>query len=993
MKTTANNTDVLECYKMVQKSDGILKKTKSTMKLQQKLVLFLIIEKSMITKNFKIPSILGVVLLLGSSLKLYGQTITSVSLQGAKPTGSNTWEVDYINGANSIIEKEVIIGYSNHVNNKTGNGNDYMYYTQAGTSNCWEVLQGGSGSNSWKTLPFCEDANGVDPSDPTKGNHVTYFRYNTGKTGCNTTGSYTETLSLGWSVFSGGSCSGFKTGTTVLELEVTVQITSDNLYTWSEPTSGIDSSYKIAGNWTPTRTTPSSNDILVVDLAQSTMRNTTIYMDGVNDNIDQFIIYPNNHVTFKCSTSTNSGTWNVGKATSSSGDDFRLDSLGGMRFNGGTLDLSLSSGNSGIFRSKLDMVAGTLNLNGPGTFKHTADINVGGGTLKYNSSAITTLELAGKNTKLSGTGGTLYIDSTVNVIIGNGTTSTFTLERILPIISDLSLKANTTLASNAPTSYTSVSDINSWTPFLQLKATPKSNSSAHGQLLELPATSTVTGGAQFEIYNNKQRAYRAFGIPLSGGTMIPQFTDDIDVTGTVTGSNANDFTTSCSWCTHSIFQWNETTSAWSPYSSGNSVTTIPVATGILTFFRGARGNGLGDTTVTANEEVLDFKGELSEERLNVTLSNAGTGSLKGYNLVGNPYPCAIDLRMVYESNKSKILPRFYLYDAIARRYNEYDSISTNGNAVTPTKNGTSKFVSPGNGSKRLSQILDAGGAAFMIVNPNSSNSSETITLFETHKSNGFKSATKHFSSGVQEENTYPCDQLRGELSYQDKNYTESDGFTIEFDRDGISSDADLFDMNKLYAGYMGCGTLTANNTWLSIDRRGKIAETGETKSIPLKVAYPKEGPANMELSFNFCSEGNPSYKIQLFDKKNNSATEISSGTVYPYTASNTDEKKSDRFELLFTGIEKQNSTNTIAAPVFSVFPNPSEDGIFHILNNSQAVTTECQVYNLNGKLIKVISLNGNDTIESIDLKSLESGMYILNIISNKNTQSSKIQIQ
>jgi hypothetical protein len=395
--------------------------------------------------------------------------------------------------------------------------------------------------------------------------------------------------------------------------------------------------------------------------------------------------------------------------------------------------------------------------------------------------------------------------------------------------------------------------------------------------------------------------------------------------------------------------------------------------------------------VVANEQIIDFKGELTEGNVNVVLNNSGTGTLKGYNLIGNPYPCAIDLRQVYESNKTKILPRFYFYDAIARRYNEWDSVTSNNTPTSPKKNGTTKFQNPGAGVKKEARILDAGGAVFFVVGTN--NATETITFNENHKERGLRSSTKHFSSGVQEEAVYPCNEIKGELRYQDATWTESDGFTMEFDIDGGNSDGDIYDMNKLYAGYMGLGTLTANNTWLSIDRRNKIAEIGETKSVPLKVAYPKEGPTAMELGFNFCSEGDPNYKIQLFDKTNNTATEISNGTVYTFTASNAEEKKANRFELLFTGIEKQNSNMAINPTAFSVFPNPSENGVFYILNNSQAITTFCKIYNLNGQSIREIPLNANDNIETIDLTSLDKGLYLLNIISNQKTQTQKIQIQ
>jgi hypothetical protein len=345
---------------------------------------------------------------------------------------------------------------------------------------------------------------------------------------------------------------------------------------------------------------------------------------------------------------------------------------------------------------------------------------------------------------------------------------------------------------------------------------------------------------------------------------------------------------------------------------------------------------------------------------------------------------------VFETNKTKILPRFYFYDAIARRYNEWDSVSPNSNAVTPTKNGTTRFKNQGS-SIRESRILDAGGAVFFVVSTN--NSTENITFQESHKVSTMRSLTKHFSSGVQEETVYPCNKITGELRYQDATWTENDGFTMEFDMDGVNSDGDFYDMNKLYAGYMGLGTLTANNTWLSIDRRNKIAEVGETKSIPLKVAYPKEGPTAMELGFNFCSEGNPNYKIQLFDKTNNTAADITNGAIYSFTASNAEEKKADRFELLFTGIEKQNSNKTINPTAFSVFPNPSENGVVYVTNTQGIAITSIELMNQIGQTVKKFPEHNPKSLIELNHETIPSGLYFLRIVSPNFTQTQSILLK
>lgn len=906
--------------------------------------------------------------LITNTLTAQSPQITGISATGAivVSTGSTyaiTWTA--IAGSNAG-NKEITLTLSNL------GTNDQIWFADTSSQSTWELQYGSLQSNAWKE--FCPGNSGPGQPQAFKpGNGATTAKVFI-RNSLNSTGTYNNLITFGF----GSGCGSF---TTSITIQATVNIVNANsgIYTWSEPPTGVDSSYKIAANWTPTRTTPKSSDVLVVDLAQGSTRNTTIYMDGVNDSISQFIIYPYNNVTFKCSTSSNSGNWYVGPKTNPLNDnEFRLDSLAGMIYNGGTLNLNLLNNNQALFKSNLTVYSGTLNFNGQGTHTFHKDIAIPGGTLKFQpSSGSNTLYLKGTNTKLTGMGGTLYIDSLMNVEIGNGSTSTYTLERALPIISNLTLRANTTVASNSPANYTTSSTVNAFNPHLQLKATPKANSTAHGQVTEIPSTSSITGGVLFEIFNNKQRAYRALGLPLSNGVIIPQFTDDIDVTGNVSGNNANEFTTSCSWCTHSIFSWNETTSGWSPYASANSVTNIPHGSGTLIFFRGAKGNGLGDTTVVANEQVLDFKGNLAQGSYNFSLVNNGTGSLKGYNLIGNPYPCTIDLRNVYESNKNTLLPRFYLYDAVSRKYNTWDSVGKNGNA--PTRQGTTKFEN--GASRNTSKLLAAGGAAFFILDPNGSSS--TLTFNENHKFTGARSSTKHFSSGVQEETTTECNELKSELRFQNNVQPESDGFTMEFDREGMSQDGDVYDATKMWA-YLAYGPVTANNSWLSIDRRDKIANPGESKSIPLKVAYPKDAPTAMEISFNYCESGNYRYDVKLVDKFTQTSTNVTEGTVYAFNASNTDEKKSDRFELVFTGKELSNASSlSNKRPI--IYPNPTSDQI-NIVGNGMKIT-KIEIYNNMGQLITSQLTKADIDINTMSLSSLPTGIYIIKTYSTSGSYS------
>ncbi|MFN6048712.1 MAG: hypothetical protein ACK45C_11960, partial [Bacteroidota bacterium] len=279
------------------------------------------------------------------------------------------------------------------------------------------------------------------------------------------TGEYTAQIRIGLSTASTSTRSSACTYDTskALRIKATVnKVASTGIYKWTEPTSGTDSSWSVSSNWTPSRTSASSADMLIFDLAtNTTMRNTTVYLDGVNQSVSQVRISPYNNVTFKCSTSSNSGTLKIGESTSATGTDFIVDTLAGLRIDGGTITARIETGNTSLFKSTLSQKAGTLIFDGAGSHVFHRDIVLNGGTMKFQpASGTNTLRLRGRNTKLTGSGGTLYLDSNMNVTIGNGATSTFTLEREMPVLSKLTLEANTTLASNSPTNYSSASNVN-----------------------------------------------------------------------------------------------------------------------------------------------------------------------------------------------------------------------------------------------------------------------------------------------------------------------------------------------------------------------------------------------------------------------------------------------------------------------------------------------------------------------------------------------------
>jgi hypothetical protein len=501
----------------------------------------------------------------------------------------------------------------------------------------------------------------------------------------------------------------------------------------------------------------------------------------------------------------------------------------------------------------------------------------------------------------------------------------------------------------------------------------------------MPATSEIVGGSQFEIYGTNVRAFRMIGLPFANGVNLSQFSDDVDLTGVVSNAaNKDSFTTTCTVCKTSAFNWNEGTGAWNGYSSGATANVLPKGKGTLVFFRGRKTNGLGDTSATANEGIIDFKGKLQVGDYTHTLSKSATAgtALDGFNLIANPYPSNITFDEVYSKHKGKVKPRFRTYDARRKTYNIWDSTVTN----SPGKSGARKFA---NSSSQQAKIIAAGAAFFV----EAETAGETVAFTESMKTPFAEPTTAHH--GVQELTETPCNELQLSLSYNSDTLFDSDNVTIQFDinDERVSHSANETDVVEFYAGYLGIGTLSPEGTWLTIDRRPKMALPKETYTIPLKTVYPKDALKDIILDFNFCSDKQSNYRVQLLDKVKNTSTEVTDLGSYHYQINTTEDKKENRFELLFTGIDQQNTVFHNQQSHFVVFPNPSENGVVYVTNTQGIAITSIELMNQMGQIVKKFpQLNPKSLIE-LNHETIPSGLYFLRIVSPNFTQTQSILLK
>lgn len=898
-------------------------------------------------------SIFFLFILVISNCCLNAQSITGISSPGATTSGSaGSWRLDWTTSTStSSIYQRIDVSLANYNGQK-------LFFDATNNSSDWQVQFGSPSSSAWKT--FCQEKGGLSATE------TVYIRNIS-----TTPGTYKNTILIG---IGSGSCASF-TSTVTMNVEVTV--TNSGVYTWIG-TSGTDSLYTTSTNWTPTRSTVSTSDYLCVNLGSvSNPIKTTIDISGVTETIGQFRIYGNNTVDFKCTT--NNSNWTVGNSSSSGGKDFLVSTDAVMRKTGGaTLNVIIPSNDSFVGEGVLGTVAGTLNFSGAGTHIQSGNISTFGGTLSYKPSTTNTLFLSGYSQAISGTAGTLYIDTMMNVNVGHGSATsssktTLTLNRTLQINSTLKLLDYSTIVSNAPAS-SSASDFNAWVPFLQLKGEMFVGSRKRGQLDVFPTTATITGGCLFEIAGTNVRAYRMFGIPLKNGVNLSQFADNIDLTGNYSGSNKDSFSTTCSWCVSSAFAWYESSQSWVAFNSGNTANRVDLGTGIMMFFRGTKTNGLGNPSASANNSIIDFKGELftGSKTINLDYNSSGTtAGLRGYNLVANPYPCAIDFKKVVKPSGFK--QKFQVYDGRAKTYNVWDS-TISGNL---SRSGSNKFTSS---SQNNARIIDAGASFFAIA----SGTGESIQFTESSKTPTLKSSIDHFKAT---ENTLKCNELRIGVQFMNDSIPENDNSLIQMDMnyEGISDLNDNFDAPKLFGGFLGIGPVSTDGVWMSIDRRP--ANTQKVYSMPLRIKTPENNL--YKITMEACESNAMRYNVTLVDKMLSKVIPFKNGMEYQFIKTSLDNLIEDRFELMFTSNQEiTTSTKSLTKVGMNVYPNPSLNGEFNIVSNVGDKLEKVQIYSLDGKLVKEMTFDSFGEFNRLKIDN--KGTYILKLIGTKSVSSEMI---
>lgn len=496
------------------------------------------------------------------------------------------------------------------------------------------------------------------------------------------------------------------------------------------------------------------------------------------------------------------------------------------------------------------------------------------------------------------------------------------------------------------------------------KLTLSSNASATARIAAgSSAGGYISGTVAVQRYvQGTYRKFRFLGHPFTS-LPLTELTDNIDITGTITGSNANGFTSTTSNAP-SAYTFNEANgdantndAGWTAITSGNALTTIAQGQGIRVLIRGTKGqaNSLNGGAYTPAAVTLGMSGTLKQGDFTQNLNY--TSAAKGWNLISNPYFSNIDWTTVTKTNVNNAV---YVYKPSGSVYASWiNGSSTNGG----------------------SNVIEVGNAFFVRANAGSPSlgwhetdkvaTSQPITMFRTTNN-----ITNRLSLTLENETT----QSKDEVIVRFGDDPATNGFDAKYDAQNmIASTHDLYVLDQQqnqYSVYHG----TALDSWQL-----------ENRTISLGFTASSIGSHNIKVKvLNALTDGNKAF---LKDIYSNTLTELTDNTSYSFeVTSEAASQGGARFSIVFNPKEKV--APTIKEFSIKLSPNPAKGLVQLVYAQTEILNTTVSIANAAGKQVKSINLGKVQYgIEKIDISKLSAGFYFVQYSNGVETRTEKLIVE
>jgi hypothetical protein len=390
--------------------------------------------------------------------------------------------------------------------------------------------------------------------------------------------------------------------------------------------------------------------------------------------------------------------------------------------------------------------------------------------------------------------------------------------------------------------------------------------------------------------------------------------------------------------------------AWTSVANTNS-TNLSAGLGYNVFVRGARSQGCGVMDASAptspTDVTLSATGTVTTGSFTYTGVTYNASNGDGWNLVGNPYPSAINWD-AGSWTKTNVLPTIWIYNPATNGYATYNT-STGGVA------GGSNVIPSG-----AAFFIHATGAPTLALTEAAKTSSYPGTLLLKNKPFDFR-LTLSNSNNVKDEHL------------------------VALNRTGAS---DLFDpitdAEKMHnPNNVNIYSIDGANKKYAINALANIQDQ-EERIVPLGIGAATIG--NYQLSI---APVNLPYFYYVFLRDHYLHTEkqVEAGQTLSHSFQVTADSASfrnGRFDL-FISNNRPHSTRlgnaTAAKFAINVFPNPTLQNVSVTITGEVKNVQALNLYNAMGQLVEQIEHPLATT--QIDLGSFPAGMYFIKVISEQ----------
>jgi len=380
-------------------------------------------------------------------------------------------------------------------------------------------------------------------------------------------------------------------------------------------------------------------------------------------------------------------------------------------------------------------------------------------------------------------------------------------------------------------------------------------------------------------------------------------------------------------------------------------------------------------------QLRSFSGLVNSGDITVNIYNttnlAGTGSddnewsESGDNLLGNPYPAAIDWDLIItDPDNQEISGEVYFWnqqnaEVGENNVNEYTVYNLTGSSEVEIDNAPNGYIGTGQG--------------FFVKSATSNSAATTLTFKTTHQIAG-ENTTFYKTSRKKS-----IDKKAGRswFSFKHNNKTNSlligfvDKATDSFDR---LYDA-TFDANEQSMGFYSLIEETKKATIQGLPK----LETDE-KIVKIGFAIDEIGEYSIAIQSEYIDDD---YNILLKDKKNNVFVDLKQG-AYNFTINSIGENN-ERFEIVYT---KQSTLSTetndkiITSNNLEVYVNDIKELIVNY-NFSGHDIKEVSLFNIQGKKVATFYNNSSKSVSK-----LSTGFYIVSVkLQDNSVFNKKLLIQ